>query len=88
MNTDFIITTGDWPELSVWLGRYGWHRVPVEQPGQVGQGHKYRSAQAALKAIQRMARKYPGDKRWQSAGYCTYDEALADDNPLHIPWKE
>ena len=87
MNIDFIITTGTFPNLSVWLGRYGWHQVPVEEPGQVGQGHKYRNAQAALKAIQRMARKYPGDKRWLFAGYCTWDEALDENNPLGIDWQ-
>jgi len=85
--TEFVITTGMWPDnLLVWLGRNGWLPVTDAQPGRVGAGHIYHTAQAANRAIDRMRRKRPGDERWQNAGYCTHDEALSDDNPLGIDW--
>ena len=86
MNTDFVITSGLYPDLRVWIGRYGWYKVPADLPGHVGQGHKYRTVEAAARAIKRMTTKYPGDECWQNAGYCTHDEALSDDNPLGIDW--
>ena len=85
---DFIITSKGLINngLIVWQGRSGWKGISEDYPGRITSGWVYKTERAASKAIDRMRAKYPNDDRWIHAGYCTLDEATADDNPLGIDW--